>query len=153
MRKGNETMTAATAEANEHRVSVEEQVRIVAGLLKEYASKLAALNVDFLVGIERGYSYSKMAWLLDQGELLRPPLTRLMSRGSALLEHSSLGTITEDELTQRMREMEIHFHHALRLTHELRKSIDKSSRKAAAVAKLRVSAGLNAMKGGPLRPE
>jgi hypothetical protein len=54
-----------------------------------------------------------------------------------------------------MREIEIHFHHMLRLTHELRQVIEiqKRSGMKDQVAKLRLAAGLNAMKGGPLNPE
>lgn len=146
-------MTTATAETNERRVSAEEQARIVSGLLKEYAEKLSALNANLLNAITKGYFTAQAAWLLDQGELLRKPLAQIISRGSGLLEHSNLDTITEDELALRMQEIEIHLHHALRLTHEFKQPIEKNKAQAEAVAQLRVAAGLNAMKGGPLRPE
>lgn len=149
---GDETMNTATVEANERRVSVEEQARIVSGLLKEYADKLAALTAELIDTKSNMDQNERNAWLLDQGELLRKPLAQIMSRGSGLLEHAHLESITEDELTLRMREIEIHLHHTLRLTHELKQLVD-NYRVTEQVAKLRVSAGLNAMKGGPLRPE
>jgi hypothetical protein len=51
-----------------------------------------------------------------------------------------------------IREIEIHFHHTLRLAQELRQELD-GERLADEVKKLRLAAGLNAMKGGPLDPE
>jgi|GEM_PF-6759778 len=145
-------MTTTMVETNERRVSVEEQARTVSGLLKEYADKLTALNADLLDAICNPEMTARAAWLLDQGELLRKPLSQIISRGSGLLEHAALDTIVEDELSLRMREIEIHLHHAVRLTHEL-KQILLDGGLAEQVAKLRVGSGLNAMKGGPLRPE
>ncbi len=138
-------------------IDVDEQARIVLGLLKEYAEKLSSLNTDILearTDPTRGLPLrtERAAWLLDQGELLKPPLSRIISRGSALLEHMNLDTVVEDELALRMREIEIHLHHTLRLTHEL-KQVFEQARNAEQIAKLRLAAGLNAMKGGPLRPE
>ncbi len=171
------TEAPETTETAEMRISVVEQARIVSGLLKEYAAKLAELNAELL-----GFSFkpgttacfAHTAWLLDQGELLRKPLSNIISRGSALLEYSSpeaiarlsavapvrerssLDFLTADELALRMREIEIHLHHMLRLTHELRESVETGLRKGGykgdLVAKLRLAAGLNAMKGGPLNP-
>lgn len=146
-------MTPATVETNERRISVEEQARIVCGLLKEYTDKLAALNADLLDAIGDPYSTARASWLLDQGDLLRKPLAQIISRGSGLLEHANLDTITEDELGLRMQEIDIHLHHALRLIHELKQAILATGNTLVEqVTKLRVSAGLNAMKGGPLRP-
>src|SRR6266498_1394511 len=81
-------------------VNVEEHARIVSELLKEYATTLAALNSALLTAKEDGPE--RKAWLLDQGELLTKPLSRIISRGSGLLEHSSLEPLTEDELALRM---------------------------------------------------
>jgi hypothetical protein len=134
----------------------EEKARVVLVLLKEYANKLSSLIADLLdlkLYEHLGSGRERAAWLLDQGELLRKPLSQILSRGSAFLEHSNLDTTTENELALRMREIEIHFHHALRLTHELKQKIDEDKSLTAQIAKLRVAAGLNAMKGGPLRPE
>jgi hypothetical protein len=52
-----------------------------------------------------------------------------------------------------MREIEIHLHHALRLTYELKQLLDQEKYLGDQVPKLRLAAGLNAMKGGPLRPD
>ncbi len=74
-------------------MDVEEQARIVSALLKEYVDKLAALNTALLGAMEKGPSDLRAAWLLDQGELLRHPLARIISRGSGLLEHSILNSM------------------------------------------------------------
>lgn len=146
-------MSTVTVEADERRKRLEEQAQVVTGLLKEYAAKLAVLNIDLFEAIRTRYSESRIAWLLDRGELLRKPLGQIISRGSGLLEHADLETLTDDELALRMQEVEIHLHHALRLTHELKHLIEKNKAQSEAVAKLRVAAGLSGMKGGPLRPE
>jgi hypothetical protein len=170
-------MNATATETMAPRMSVAEQARIISGLLEEYVNKLSALNADILdvMDTSRDWPWARhvrrAAWLVDQSELLRKPLSRIISRGSALLEHSRfipeesreepgldtpraqsfLDSLAEDELALRMREIEIHLHHMLRLTHELRQAIEKDSLKDE-VAKLRLAAGLNAMKGGPLNP-
>jgi hypothetical protein len=131
-----------------------EQARIVSRLLKEYTRKLSTLNADLIQALSN-FSRSatqNMAWLLDRGELLRNPLSEVISRGSSLLEHTILDSVTKDELALRMREIEIHIHHAVRLTYELKQAVEKK-RMASPIAKLRLAAGLNAMKGGPLRPD
>lgn len=148
-------MTTATTETNEAPVNIEEHARLVCGLLKEYTSKLASLNGELLAAQIELHKYpqpERMAWLLDQVDLVRQPLARVISRGSGLLEHSNLDSVTEDELAVRMREMDVHFHHAVRLAHELRTAIAGDRRLNEQVTKLRYAAGLNAMKGGPLRP-
>jgi hypothetical protein len=151
---GDETMNATTVETDDRPVNVEEQVRNVSALLKEYAEKLSALNAN-LINTVSNFDRTQArlaAWFLDQGELLRQPLSRIISRGSGLLEHSNLDPLTKDELAVRMREIDIHFHHMLRLTHELKQTTENARLKEA-VDKLRYAAGLNAMKGGPLHPE
>lgn len=141
-------------ETTEPRVPVAEQARTVCGLLKEYAEKLSALNAEFL-GLSNAphlRTAPRSAWFLDQAELLRKPLSNILSRGSGLLQHAALDSLSEDELALRMREIEIHLHHMLRLAHELREGLE-ASRWTETVKKLRVAAGLNAMKGGPLDPD
>jgi hypothetical protein len=133
----------------------EEKTKVVLVLLKEYTDKLSAQVRDILDffwqrSLIAPGSLERAAWLLDQGELLRKSLPQIISRGSALLEYLQLDTNTKNELSLRMSEIEIHFHHMLRLTHELKLAIDNQKNN---VAKLRISAGLNAMKGGPLRPD
>jgi hypothetical protein len=149
-------MSDLVAETTERPVNVEEHARIVMTVLKEYVDKLAAFNaevLDTLCDLGESQTVRRAAWLLDQGELMRAQLPRILSRGSGLLEHSKLTPITQDELALRMREIEIHIHHALRMTHELRKTIEEDKKLGEQVAKLRVAAGLNGMRGGPLRPE
>ena len=151
---GDETMNATTVETDDRPVNVEEQARSVSALLKEYTEKLSALNANLINAVSNfdRTPTPLAAWLLDQGELLRQPLSRIISLGSGLLEHSNLAPLTKDELAVRMREIDIHFHHMLRLTYELKQATENARLKDA-VAKLRYAAGLNGMKGGPLRPE
>jgi hypothetical protein len=149
-------MNAIETETVEPRINVEEQARIVMTVLREYAEKLVKLNHHLLNVVERTTQnrvipIEEGAWLLDQSEIVRKPLLTLLSRGSGLRENALLELITRDELSLRMTELEVHLHHMIRQTGELRAMIDRW-KKTEAVAKLRVSAGLNAMKGGPLRP-
>src|SRR5580658_10510699 len=107
----------------------EEKTKVVLVLLKEYTDKLSAQIRDILDffwqrSLIAPGSLERAAWLLDQGELLRKSLPQIISRGSALLEYLQLETNTKNELSLRMSEIEIHFHHALRLTHELKLAID-----------------------------
>ena len=135
-------------------ICAETEARGVMSVLKEYAEKLSALNSDLMTtryGYPNGDLFQRAALLLDISETIRKPLARILSRGSALLEHPVLDSFVEDELALRVREIEIHYHHLLRLTHELRQFIDESGEKDQ-VARLRYAAGLNGMKGGPLRP-
>jgi hypothetical protein len=146
----NATGTTVSGSAN-----VEEQARIVSGLLKEYAAKLADLIWDCLElpDVPHTQKPARIAWLLDQGELLCKPLSNIISRGSGLLEHSALSPLIQDELMWRMREIEIHLHHTLLRTHELHQGLaDMSRTMPEEAAKLRLAAGLSGMKGGPLRP-
>ncbi len=129
----------------------EEQARVVISLLREYRGKLAALTAELTQVIEQGWSsaFDRVAWLLDQSEILRKPLLAILSRGSGLRESVQLDSLVRDELSLRMFETEVHLHHAARLTlalHDLlvnRGAIDK-------VAKRRVAAGLPALQGGLL---
>jgi len=138
-------------------VDVEEHARVVMGLLREYVEKLVVINRD-LAECVSGWQqpllagdYSQAAWLLDQSELIRKPLLAVLSRGSGLRENASLEPITQDELNLRMVETEVHMHHMMRLTGELRSHIE-SKKVMDHVGKLRVVAGLSGMKGGPVRP-
>jgi hypothetical protein len=161
----------------ESRISVTEQARIVSGLLKEYAAKLAELNaelLDFSFELREAARLApRAAWLLDRSELLRKPLSNIISRGSALLEYStpeavahlstvapvrvnaSLDYLAAAELSLRMREIEVHLHHSLRLTQKLREAVDglrKAGLKKDLVAELRLAAGLNVMQDSPVNP-
>lgn len=146
-------MEAVLTEPAADAVNVEHHARIVMDLLREYAKKLAQLNEELLSANEgAGYTANRAAWLLDQSEVTRKPLMAILSRGSGLREGSPLESITRDELSLRMFETEVHLHHMLRLAHQLRERIT-SAKLTEQVAKLRLSAGLNAMKGGPLKPD
>jgi len=130
-----------------------EHARIVARLLQEYAEKLFVL-VNNLLESTKGHhtkDLDRIAWLLDQSEILRKPLLPVLSRACSLEEQGGLDSLAEDELRLRRIETEVHLHHVLRLAHELRLVIDKR-KQTESVARLRMAAGLSGMKGGPLRP-
>jgi hypothetical protein len=152
-------MNATETEVPEQAFNVEEQARIVLSLLREYAEKLAVLGNELLALISRytsnfhGPHNNQAAWLLDQSELIRSPLQNILSRATGLHENSAISRLTEDELALRRSEIEVHLHHVIRQTGELRVIVDRSKTTASDIAKLRLSAGLNAMKGGPLRPD
>jgi hypothetical protein len=150
----NATEIETSAEIQVRHEKPREEARIVCGLLKEYAARPAELNTEFLdvTATPDVHWMARWAWLLDRSELIRKPLSNIISRGSGLLEHATLDSLTRDELGLRMREIEIQLHHVLRLSHELRQS-HEYKRAADQVKKLRLAAGLNAMKGGPLDPD
>ena len=137
-------------------VNVEEQARTLVGILREYADKLMAANKElFAVLAEKDDGFldeSRAAWLLDRSEVLRKPLLRLVSRGHGLHDHSGLDALTRDELALRLTEVDLHLHHMVRQTGQLR-SVAERYKLAEDIARLRMAAGLNAMKGGPLRPD
>lgn len=143
------------ADTTERPAAADDEAQAVLPLLREYAGKLAALGADLSKTIEAGdmrYVVSRAAWLLDQSELTRRPLTAVLSRASGLREHSVLDPVVRDELDLRMTETEVHLHHATRLAGQLR-SMVQSAKLSDQVAKLRYAAGLSGMKGGPLRPD
>ena len=131
-----------------------EQARIVADLLREYANKLVDLwkEIQQLLSMARpNRDDSRAAWLLDQSDYLRKPLLTILSRASSFEEHGGLDPVLEDEIRLRRTETEIHLHHVLRLTGDLRSLLDQR-KQSEDVAQLRLAAGLSGMKGGPLRP-
>jgi uncharacterized protein YecT (DUF1311 family) len=130
-------------------VDVEERARTVMAVLREYAEKVAALNKEFgaalinLTSNHRSLNESQVAWLLDQAELMRRPLLAILSRGSGLRENAPIESITRDELSLRMVELEVHLHHMFRHAGELRAKLE-SWRLAEGVTPLRFAAGLPA---------
>jgi hypothetical protein len=135
---------------------VNDQARIVADLLREYANKLVDLRKEFeqLLWSMADHDLrddSLAAWLLDQSDHLRKPLVAILSRASSFEEHGGLDPLIEDEIRLRRTETEIHLHHVLRLTGDLRSRLDQR-KQSEDVARLRMAAGLSGMKGGPLRP-
>lgn len=147
-------MNATAAETIERPVNVEEQARIVMGLLCEYAGKLSGLVAEFIQELRNiPIQMECAAWLLDQSELLRKPLLTILSRGSGLRENAPLEPIVRDELSLRMFETEVHLHHVARLTLVLRERLTQS-KWADQVAKMRVTAGLpGEANGAPLFPK
>jgi hypothetical protein len=145
---------SATATEVPDRVDVEAHARTVSALLREYAAKLATLCDELLAVLAAPPrdTLDRAAWLLDRSDLVRKPLLVILSRGSGLRENGPLEPLTRDELSLRMFEAEVHIHHALRLTGQLRDKI-AGSKYAGEVKKLRLAAGLSAMKGGPLDPD
>jgi hypothetical protein len=146
-------MNTTVAETTERPVNVEEQARIVMGLLREYAGKLSELTAE-LLQLPGPYDldFNRVAWLLDQSELLRKPLLTILSRGSGLRENAPLEPIVRDELSLRMFETEVHLHHVTRLTILLRDRLSERQM-AEQVAKLRVSAGLPGESNGTPLPK
>ena len=124
--------------------------------LGEYAGKLRAINERLLNGWvdpPAKYINDRLAVTLDQFETIRRPLERLLSATAARVEHPAIESLLADELTLRLAEIETEFHHSLRLIHAVKTEWERKSPKLLEqVARLRVSAGLNGMKGGPLRP-
>jgi hypothetical protein len=144
-----------------------EQAERLADILHEYSDKVRAVNEDLLAVMQSGeYGRSKhasrIATLLDRVDVLWKPLLRITSQASQLLERERLANgdgdsekldpITTAELSLRVFETESQIHHMLRLADELRKRVAEYQI-AAEVKALRYTAGLNAMKGGPLRPD
>ena len=124
--------------------------------LGEYAGKLRAINERLLNGWadpRSAHAHDRLAVTLDQFETIRRPLERLLSATACRAEHPEVEPLLADELTLRLAEIETEFHHALRLIHAVKTEWERKSPKLLEqVARLRVAAGLNGMKGGPLRP-
>ncbi len=134
--------------------SVMEEALLLGPLLGEYAGKLWAFNDQTASFLEEGNDYMlprRAAWLLDQFDAVRTPLLRVQSRASQLVEHADLSTTVHEIMALRLNELDAQFHHAIRLAHELRERV-RTSKWESKVAPLRMAAGLNGMKGGPLRP-
>ena len=90
--------------------------------------------------------------LLDRAKRFDQPMRELVNHTASVIEHADLDGVGAMELTLRLGEAEAQLHHMLRQSAELQKGID-AGKIGEKVARLRESAGLNAMKGGPLRPK
>jgi len=147
-------MSVAATETEPTSKNLEQEARHLLTLLREYSAKLLRLNEDFFEILRNGKptsSHSRVAWLLDQSVLLQKPVVDLVNRAAALQELTSLSSLTEDELELRRVETEIHLHHMIRQSGGF--LIDyKKQGLADPYTRLRLAAGLNGMKGGPLRP-
>jgi len=139
---------------NEAPVNVEEDAEVVGAVLREYAVKLTEYNAGMIpllattsrltsgtAPLGASWDYNQIAWMLDRFEMINRPLQRVLSRGSALVEHSPLPSRAQDILELRMRELEAQLHHAERQTLELHALIAKGKH-AQEVTKLRYAAGL-----------
>lgn len=124
--------------------------------LRAWSGKMSVLNGEIsslLANSYWNYIPQQLAWLLDRAEAIDEPVRRLVNHTAARLEHNGHDVLTELELKGGLSEAEAQYHHLLMLAEELRTKITGySERLAEKVKSLRVAAGLNAMKGGPLRP-
>ncbi len=131
----------------------------LAALLREYSAKLTDLNRELIQEIERGKhavdNPSRLAWLLDRSKRLDLPMRELVNHVANSIDmmiFSDEYNLESTELAIRLGETEAQLHHMLRHAYDLQKLID-NFKAGDAVARLRESAGLNGMKGGPLRPK
>lgn len=141
-------MSATTGERTENLTDV----------LREYAGKLTELNREMqqvLIGAAAmPRDPGRLAWLLDRAKRFDRPMREFVNVAARRLEHVWVdddNSVGVGELTLRLGETEAQLHHMLRQAGELQKFVDEL-KLTEHVARLRESAGLNAMKGGPLRP-
>ena len=135
-----------------------ERTTSLAGLLREYADKLLQLNRELMEALWQGAKAvnapGQLAWLLDRSKRLDRPVRDLVN-GAANSIELAVGFTDESletaEITLRLGETEAQLHHMIRQSAELQKLIEEQ-KATDRVARLRESAGLNGMKGGPLRP-
>lgn len=129
----------------------------LADLLKEYSEKLRITTVALLECEERllsriSYvSHAQIAWLLDSVDGIQKPLRLIMEEASAFLEGGQIDNQLATEYSLRLAEIRTQLHHTLSCSHTISEHL-KKSRMFEVVTKFRFSAGLSAMKGGPLRP-
>jgi len=140
-----------------------ERALVVLPLLREYADKLTQLNrelLEVLAGSRASVANApgQVAWLLDRAKRLDRPMRELVNGAASEVELPPISfsaeedhTLEHAELVLRLGETEAQLHHMLRQAAELQKRVDEF-KMTEQVARLRESAGLNAMKGGPLRP-
>ncbi len=132
-----------------------EQGTPLAAILGEFATKLSVLNdrvLEHWASKDSTEIWDRHAILLDRIEMIRKPLETVIRDASQLLEHGDLEEYQRSELTLRLAEVETELHHSIRYTELLKTNIARDPQFQNTVARLRVTAGLNAMKGGPLRP-
>lgn len=128
---------------------VDEQVKHLCGLLKEYAGKLAESkrqeasipdpeSIDFNPPIH----LDGLAWWLDECQRMKRPLLAVVSSASQTLEHLPLDTFQSEELALRLAEIEVHIHHVLRRFHHWTQRLAKDKNLKAKIDPLRVAHGL-----------
>lgn len=129
---------------------VDEQVKHLCGLLKEYAGKLVDLKrqeaefTDGKQGILGELAHDQFAWWLDECQRLKKPLLAVVSSASQTLEHVPLNTHESEELTLRLAEIEVHLHHVLRRFHHWTERLTKDKQLKAVIDPLRMAHGLPA---------
>ena len=137
-------------------ISTSEQGTPLATILGEFATKLSALNdrvLEHWADKDSGGIWERHAILLDRIEMIRKPLEVVIGGASQLLEHGDLEPFQRGELTLRLAEVETELHHAIRHTEQLKANLARDPQFQITVARLRMTAGINGMKGGPLRPK
>ena len=136
-------------------LTAEQEAATLAGLLSEYTGRLRDLNdrvLEHWADKDSSGVFERHAVLLDRMELIRKPLERVIGWASQLLEHGDLEPVQSAELGLRLTDVETELHHSIRFVERLNSNLYRDQQFVANVARLRVAAGLNAMKGGPLRP-
>lgn len=129
-------------------MSVDEQVKHLCGLLREYSDKLAELcrqEGELQPQAESQYVshfHDPFAWWMDSCLRMKKPLLAVVSLASQTLEHLELEPIQRDELTLRLAEIEVHLHHLLRRYHHWDQLLSKDKRLKALIDPLRMSHGL-----------
>ena len=124
-------------------------------LLGEYAGRLRHLNdlvLEHWATRDANAIWERHAVLLDRLESIRKPLEHVIGSASQMLEHEEPEQFAAEELALRLAEVETELHHSIRLADSLKTSAGRDVKSAQDVARLRMATGLNAMKGGPLRP-
>lgn len=126
---------------------VDEQVKHLCGLLKEYAEKLVKVKEqesEFKQGVENdsGRALDQLAWWLDECHRMKKPLLAVVSSASQTLEHVRLDTLESEELTLRLAEIEVHLHHVLRRFHFWTERLAKDKNLKAVIDPLRMAYGL-----------
>lgn len=127
----------------------------LSSLLREYAAKLTELNRELEGALSWNMSQTLarlgyIALLFDRASRYDQPLRELVNLGTQIIESGDSDRLLGIELFTRVGETEAELHHMLRFVEELKARL-KEMTFLDRVARLRESAGLNAMKGGPLR--
>jgi hypothetical protein len=128
-------------------MSVEDQVKHLCVLLKEYAEKLVDLKRQewtFAVpsfGADQRL-YDPLAWWLDECHRMKKPLLAMVSSASQTLEHLPLDTFQSEELALRLAEIEVHLHHVLRRFHYWSERVAKDKSLKSLIDPLRAAYGL-----------
>jgi len=131
---------------------VDEQVKHLCGLLKEYAEKLVAMKTrewDLVSEPMLKWGFhdepkAQLAWWLDECHRIKKPLLAVVSSASQTLEHLPLDTFQSEELSLRLAEIEVHLHHVLRRFQFWTERLAKDKELKTIIDPLRMSHGLPA---------